>query len=111
MTLRKCLAGFSTICCILLFNNGKTQQPAVVDDREHLVNLAPVSTFLEDTSTRLKIDAVLQLDKEGKFQTIDKPVINFGVSASAFWLKLRPFPMYVTICRSVVTLGPHQARN
>ena len=88
MTLRKCLAGFSTICCILLFNNGKTQQQAVVDDREHLVNLAPVSTFLEDTSTRLKIDAVLQLDKEGKFQTIDKPVINFGVSASAFWLKV-----------------------
>jgi signal transduction histidine kinase len=73
---------------LFFFLAGKTQPLTVIDNAGQLVNLAPHATYFEDENGLLNLDTISKLSEQGKFKIINKPVINFGISASAFWLKL-----------------------
>ncbi len=45
--------------------------------------------LLEDPTTRLRIDEVAAADSANAFRSVDALPINIGISASAFWLRVR----------------------
>ncbi len=61
-------------------------QTITVKQTGKLVNLASQSLYLEDRSGKLTIDDVRK--QETFFKKIDRSFINFGVSGSAYWLKI-----------------------
>lgn len=62
-------------------------QPVVVRTEDKLINLANYSFSLEDPKAKLTIGDVLKKEAAGDFKKIQKPVINFGTTASPFWVK------------------------
>ncbi|MBD0333572.1 MAG: hypothetical protein ICV66_13070, partial [Chitinophagaceae bacterium] len=64
-----------------------TSQAVVINQTDNTVNLANHSYYVEDEQGKLTRQEVLKKEKLGEFKKITAPVINFGVTASAFWIK------------------------
>ncbi|MDQ3843731.1 MAG: ATP-binding protein [Bacteroidota bacterium] len=62
-------------------------QTVVVSKQRKIVNLANVSFYLEDPAGKYTIREIIQKDAASDLRRLTRPVINFGVTGSAFWIK------------------------
>lgn len=74
------------ILLILNFFSGYTQSLSI-NDSSKLYSLASTSYYLEDPSGKRTIDEVSKKEAASEFKLLDKPLVNFGVTSSAFWIK------------------------
>ncbi|MES2881697.1 MAG: 7TM diverse intracellular signaling domain-containing protein, partial [Bacteroidota bacterium] len=65
------------------------RQPAtVITNRNELTNIAHQIFYLEDTSGIKDFAQVSNSEEADSFQPFNKPFVNFGLSPSAFWMRL-----------------------
>ena len=78
--MKKVFAVISCFCSLICYS-----QTITVSETGKLINLAEQSFVLEDPSKKLTIEDIRR--QETGFKKIEKDFINFGISASAFWIK------------------------
>lgn len=82
-----CLRGLLLACCLL---GGMAAQALELRLAQPRVDLAPAVDYLEDPSLRLTVGDVSSPGFSGRFSHWDgaRGNVNFGYSASAYWLRL-----------------------
>ena len=82
-----CLRGLLLACCLL---GGMAAQALELGLAQPRVDLAPAVDYLEDPSLRLTVGDVSSPGFSGRFSHWDgaRGNVNFGYSASAYWLRL-----------------------
>ncbi|MGZ3859965.1 MAG: sensor histidine kinase [Flavisolibacter sp.] len=82
------ISGLTTVSLLFLAAGGMAQEPTIISRTDELVHLAPHAAYYEDPKGLLRFEEIQKEEAAGRFRELDKPVINFGISASAYWLKL-----------------------
>ncbi|WP_291727466.1 7TM diverse intracellular signaling domain-containing protein [Bernardetia sp.] len=82
---------FLCVFCFFFLNilNSIAQQTITINTVDDLFLIGKDIVFLEDTTSSLSIEDILQPKYQNKFQKNDKNVFSRSVSSSAFWFKIR----------------------
>ncbi|MBD0295746.1 MAG: hypothetical protein ICV84_11205, partial [Flavisolibacter sp.] len=62
-------------------------QTVTIHNPGEVIHVARYSYYLEDPSGKHTIEDVLKSGAAGEFKKLNKPLVNFSVTASAFWIK------------------------
>jgi signal transduction histidine kinase len=84
--MKRCLLILLLFC--MAWRHAPAQTACVISDPAVLYNLADQCYFVEDASGRMSVDEIRSEPYAARFQKFTKPFINFGVTESAYWLKL-----------------------
>ncbi|MBD0377722.1 MAG: hypothetical protein ICV51_19100 [Flavisolibacter sp.] len=77
---------FFVILFFIAWCTGVAQTVAIHNPGE-VIHVARYSYYLEDPSGKHTIEDVLKSGAAGEFKKLNKPLVNFSVTASAFWIK------------------------
>lgn len=72
---------------VFLFYHAGFAQTVVVRQDDEIIHVASSSFYLEDPDGKLTAKDVLKKETAGEFKKLNSHLVNFGVTASAFWLK------------------------
>ena len=74
------------VACLLWFGSGA--QAVLLTPTMEQTNLLNYATFLEDASGRLTLEEVRAKDQDFRPWLHGGSMLNFGFTASAYWIKL-----------------------
>lgn len=77
---------FLVMFVLLLFSSVSYGYPVKISDSKSSFNLGMSVEYYEDDSSMLTLMDIIKLDNENKFSTSTKLPLNFGYSASTYWL-------------------------
>lgn len=75
------------ILILLLLVSFIAHSQVVVNNKNLVFNLAPSAFYLEDKTGKKTIDDIASAPTNSLFQEIKKPVVNFGMTPSVYWVK------------------------
>ncbi len=80
---------FMLIGCVAIFSESYAQPITQLEKIPDNYTIAEDVLFLEDKTTKLTLDDILKAETQQQFKPTKQKSVNFGFSASNFWLKVK----------------------
>jgi signal transduction histidine kinase len=78
----------SLLLFLCLFFGRASSQVILIDQQLPYKSLGQSVSYFKDDSARLNLSEVIHLDQQRKFTRSDVPLLNFGNSGAAWWVKI-----------------------